>query len=201
MQYTLKSLETWVRNAQSLPLCNYPEQTRVQLQKPIAGVSKTINKIWGEFTCRNGLLYYNLNCHETLICSQHGPMVHNHSKQILVGCDVEVSQPSPLQRYIIKLSMIVVVVSFLVALHALVVIFYYGRKSGWRLESLTAGIGAMFMVFYITVTSIVLEPLQCQSHPNTRHACVKRWWEAVSACLHNRDKMYVRGYIYMYMCM
>eukprot|EP00971_Amphidinium_carterae_P302278 6006243-Amphidinium_carterae.1 len=27
-------------------------------------------------------------------------------------------------------------------------------------------IGTLFMVFYISVTSIVLAPLQCESHPN-----------------------------------
>ena len=67
-----------------------------------------------------------------------------------------------------KVSLIVVVVCSLTALHFVVVLFIRRRASGWRLHSLVAGIGALFMVFYITVTSTVLEPLQCQKHPNTR---------------------------------
>ena len=39
---------------------------------------------------------------------------------------------------------------------------------GWRLHSLVAGVGSLFMACYIGVTSTVLEPFQCQGHPNSR---------------------------------
>jgi len=82
-----------------------------------------------------------------------------------LGCIVTVS---PLSHFVGKLGMIGISVCIILLVHVLWVSLV--RKSGLRksCSPLIACIGAILLVFYITVISTVTGPLQCLKHPNGR---------------------------------
>jgi len=83
-----------------------------------------------------------------------------------VGC---IGNVSPLGEYVSKLLALIAGVVVLCAVHTT----WMGIRHHWNLLkmrserwSVVASVAALIMVFYISITSIVLEPLQCKDHPN-----------------------------------
>ncbi|CAK0839895.1 unnamed protein product, partial [Prorocentrum cordatum] len=84
-----------------------------------------------------------------------------------LGC---VGQISPLGRFIVKLSILAVCVFVILMIHVVsVLVFYKGRFSD-RLHILIACLGSCVTVFYISVISAVLGPIQCLKNPNGKWA-------------------------------
>jgi len=77
-----------------------------------------------------------------------------------------VSSQGPVQRYATKLSVILMVILCMLVIHVVVVLMRHEGQFRQQMHSMIGSIGTLFMVFYISVTSIVLAPLQCESHPN-----------------------------------
>mmetsp|Transcript_64342 Transcript_64342/g.153455 ORF Transcript_64342/g.153455 Transcript_64342/m.153455 type:complete len:1576 (-) Transcript_64342:136-4863(-) len=77
-----------------------------------------------------------------------------------------VSALEPVAQYTIKVCMIVACIALITIIHGGYVVCRHHRKFAARAPILFSAIGTLFMVFYISVTSSVLEPLQCQQHPN-----------------------------------
>ena len=77
-----------------------------------------------------------------------------------------VSSVSPVERYVGKVSIILVTIIIMLLIHCIFVFVRYNGEFKARMPSLIGAIGTLFMVFYISVASTVLEPLQCQEHPN-----------------------------------
>eukprot|EP00971_Amphidinium_carterae_P255153 5065215-Amphidinium_carterae.1 len=92
----------------------------------------------------------------------------------LVAFNVEVirfnciSSAGPVQRFTMKVFIIFVTIALMLVIHATFVIVKHRGAFRQRTSSLVGAVGSLFMVFYIAVTSTVLEPLQCQEHPNDK---------------------------------
>jgi len=65
-----------------------------------------------------------------------------------------------------KVFVIFFALTYMLLIHVLVVSIRHRFQFRSRLKSLISAVGTMFMVFFISVTTTVLEPLQCQKHPN-----------------------------------
>jgi len=77
-----------------------------------------------------------------------------------------VSTVDPVTRYTMKISIIFITIACMLLIHCTFVLLKYGGRFKDRMPSMIGSIGTLFMVFYISVTSTVIEPLQCQEHPN-----------------------------------
>jgi len=90
----------------------------------------------------------------------------------LLSFDIEVlrlncvSSVAPVTQYLLKVAAILFCVPLVTAVHCIYVACRHHGKFAARIPVLCGAIGTLFMVFYISVTSNVLEPLQCQGHPN-----------------------------------
>jgi len=73
---------------------------------------------------------------------------------------------TPLTEFSLKVFFIFVLLIMMSLIHAVfVVLRHHGRFRKQR-HSLVGVIGTLLMVFYISVTAVVLEPIQCLEHPN-----------------------------------
>jgi len=70
-------------------------------------------------------------------------------------------------RYCLKVSIIFFTILTMLLVHVCFVMLRYGGRFKERRPSLLGSVGTLFTLFYISVTSTVLEPLQCQEHPNS----------------------------------
>eukprot|EP00971_Amphidinium_carterae_P119282 2362629-Amphidinium_carterae.1 len=77
-----------------------------------------------------------------------------------------VSTMDPVTRYVGKVSIIFLTIGLMFLIHVGFVVVKYKCQFRARTPSLIGCMGTLFMVFYISVTSTVLEPLQCEEHPN-----------------------------------
>lgn len=80
-----------------------------------------------------------------------------------VGCVVTIS---PFQQYISKLMVPILIGAYIVVLHFFNVLLVRRRSICSRLSSLANTEGQIMMVFFISIISMVTEPLQCLQHPN-----------------------------------
>eukprot|EP00971_Amphidinium_carterae_P339991 6478110-Amphidinium_carterae.1 len=72
----------------------------------------------------------------------------------------------PVAMYTAKIAMIFMSLTAVVLLHCIFVALFHRCAFRARMPTLIGTLGTIFMVFYISVTSTVLEPLQCLQHPN-----------------------------------
>jgi len=86
-----------------------------------------------------------------------------------LGC---VGSPSALHRYMLKLCILLVAVAWIVILHVFLTFIWKAltgakeAKPSERWLPLFSAVAGLLMIFYISVTMIVLEPMHCQNHPN-----------------------------------
>eukprot|EP00971_Amphidinium_carterae_P034302 675308-Amphidinium_carterae.1 len=82
--------------------------------------------------------------------------------------DIEVLRTScvksqgPLERFTMKVSFIFFTVAYMTLVHCVFVVLRHGGRFRQQMKSLVGAVGSMFLVFYISVTTTVLQPLQCQ---------------------------------------
>jgi len=73
---------------------------------------------------------------------------------------------SALEMYVLKLSMLMVAMLTLCLVHVMAVAFLKKCKFWKHRWVLVSALSVLLITFYITVSTIVLEPLQCKEHPN-----------------------------------
>jgi len=78
------------------------------------------------------------------------------------------SSADPVQRFSVKLYIIFITAAVMMCIHSLFVILRHERQWRARMHVLISAVGTVFMVFNIAVTSTVLQPFQCQHHPNAK---------------------------------
>lgn len=77
-----------------------------------------------------------------------------------------VARTSPLQRFVISIFTMVAAWIVLALVHIVAVFLRHKGNFRGRSTSLIASTGTIFMIFYISVLSNLLEPLQCLQNPN-----------------------------------
>lgn len=75
-------------------------------------------------------------------------------------------QVDALSRFVAKVLIVFIVSALMLVIHALFVIVRHHGDFRARMSSLIGVTGTVFMVFYISIVTTVLGPLQCPSHPN-----------------------------------
>jgi len=77
-----------------------------------------------------------------------------------------VSPQGSFGRFGLKLLVVFQAIAVMLAIHVFFVVVRHHSRFRQRLHCLVSAIGTLFMIFNIAVTSTVLQPLQCQDHPN-----------------------------------
>lgn len=80
-----------------------------------------------------------------------------------LGC---VGAASATGRFTSKLGMVLATINFIVVLHVLVVIGRHRGKFRQRWYSLVAALGTLGLIFFTSITVLILQPFQCKLHPN-----------------------------------
>eukprot|EP00971_Amphidinium_carterae_P262832 5214238-Amphidinium_carterae.1 len=112
------------------------------------------------------------------------------------------------ERFTLKVLFIFVTIAMLVMIHILAVVLLHQCKFQKRMHSLvgrsplarikygrlgdrvvmmciwTGCIGSVFIIFYIAVTATVLQPLQCESHPNPNPEQTLRSYPGCAGAVH-----------------